>query len=314
MRIFVAGGTGAIGRPLVAALVAAGHEVTVFSRSADRVASLGLPDVVPAVGDALRRDDVVSAVQKAEPEVVINQLTNLAQSANPLAVKRGFDQTSRLRQEASVTVVAAARTAGARRVVAQSISFIYRPGPGVRSEADPLWTEASGQIGQLAGSLATLESATLGDAQVEGVVLRYGSFYGPGTYFARDGLYASMISKRLLPIPGDGGGRFGMVHIDDAAAATVAALDGPTGVFNVVDDVPAPASEWLPFVATLLGAKPPRRVPEAVARVGAGKFLAYLMCDQPAVSNQRARTELGWSPRYPDWHEGLRRALTADTP
>jgi nucleoside-diphosphate-sugar epimerase len=314
MRTFVAGGTGAIGRPLVAALVAAGHEVTVFSRSADRVASLGLPDVVPAVGDALRRDDVVSAVQQAAPEVVINQLTNLAQSANPLAVKRGFDQTSRLRQEASVTVVAAARTAGARRVVAQSISFIYRPGPGVRSEADPLWTEASGQIGQLAGSLATLESATLGDAQVEGVVLRYGSFYGPGTYFARDGLYASMISKRLLPIPGDGGGRFGMVHIDDAAAATVAALDGPTGVFNVVDDVPAPASEWLPFVATLLGAKPPRRVPEALARVGAGKFLAYLMCDQPAVSNQRARTELGWSPRYPDWHEGLRRALTADTP
>jgi nucleoside-diphosphate-sugar epimerase len=310
MRIFVAGGTGAIGRPLVAALVAAGHEVTVFSRSADRVAALGLPDVVPAVGDALRRDDVVSAVQQAAPEVVINQLTSLAQSANPLAVKRGFDQTSRLRQEASGTLAAAARTAGARRVVAQSISFIYRPGPGVRSEADPLWTEASGQIGQLAGSLATLESATLGDEQVEGVVLRYGSFYGPGTYFARDGLYASMISKRLLPIPGDGGGRFGMVHIDDAAAATVAALDGPTGVFNVVDDVPAPASEWLPFVATLLGAKPPRRVPEAVARVGAGKFLAYLMCDQPAVSNQRARTELGWSPRYPDWHQGLREALT----
>jgi nucleoside-diphosphate-sugar epimerase len=309
MRIFVAGGTGAIGRPLVTALVAVGHEVTVFSRSADRVAALGLPDVVPAVGDALRPDDVVASVQRAAPEVVINQLTNLAQSANPLAVRRGFDQTSRLRQEASGTLVAAARTAGARRVVAQSISFIYRPGPGVRSEADPLWTEASGQIGQLAGSLAALESATLGGAPVEGVVLRYGSFYGPGTYFAHGGLYASMISKRLLPIPGDGGGRFGMVHIDDAAAATVAALDGPTGVFNIVDDVPAPASEWLPFVATLLGAKPPRRVPEAVARVGAGKFLSYLMCDQPAVSNQRARTELGWSPRYPDWHEGLREAL-----
>ena len=309
MRIFVAGGTGAIGRPLVAALVAAGHEVTVFSRSADRVAALGLPDVTPAVGDALRPDDVVSSVQRAAPEVVVNQLTSLAQSANPLAVKRGFDQTSRLRREASATLAAAARTAGARRIVAQSISFIYRPGPGVRSEADPLWTEATGQIGQLARSVATLESATLGDAQVEGVVLRYGSFYGPGTYFAPGGLYASMISKRLLPIPGDGGGRFGMLHIDDAAAATVAALDGPTGVFNVVDDVPAAASEWLPFVATLLGAKPPRRIPEAVARVGAGKFLSYLMCDQPAVSNQRARNELGWTPRYPDWHDGLREAL-----
>jgi len=310
MRIFVAGGTGAIGRPLVAALVAAGHDVTVFSRSAERVAALGLPDVAAAVGDALREDEVTSSVQRAAPDVVINQLTSLAQSANPLAVKRGFDQTSRLRREASGTLVAAARTAGARRVIAQSISFVYRPGPGMRSETDPLWTEATGQIGRLAHSLATLESATLGDAQVEGVVLRYGSFYGPGTYFAPGGLYASMLSRRLLPVAGDGAGRFGLVHIDDAAAATVAALDGPVGIFNVVDDVPAPASEWLPYVATLLGAKPPRRVPEAVARVGAGKFLAYLMCDQPAVSNERARTELGWSPRFPDWHDGLRDALT----
>jgi nucleoside-diphosphate-sugar epimerase len=234
----------------------------------------------------------------------------LAQSANPLAVKRGFDQTSRLRRDASGSLVAAARAAGARRVIAQSISFIYRPGPGVRTEGDPLWTEATGQIGQLAGSVATLESATLGDAQVEGVVLRYGSFYGAGTYFAPGGLYASMIAKRRLPIPGDGGGLFGMVHIDDAATATIAALDGPVGVFNVVDDVPAPASEWMPFLARLLGAKAPHRVPESIARVGAGKFLAYLMCDQPAVSNERARTELAWSPQYPDWHEGLRHALT----
>ena len=114
-----------------------------------------------------------------------------------------------------------------------------------------------------------------------------------------------MIAKRRLPIPGDGGGLFGLVQLDDAVSATVAALEGPTGIYNVVDDVPARASEWMPFVADLLGAKPPRRVPEAVARVGAGKFLAYLMCDQPAVSNQRARAELGWIPRYPDWHEGL---------
>ena len=309
MRIFVAGGTGAIGRPLVEALVAAGHGVTVFSRSAERVAALGLAEVEPAVGDALSPDDVMRAVQHAQPEVVINQLTNLAQSANPLAVKRGFDQTSRLRQEASGTLVNAARAAGARRVIAQSISFAYRPGPGVRTEADPLWTDASGQIGRLAGSLATLESVTTGDSAIEGVVLRYGSFYGAGTYFAPGGLYASMIAKRRLPIPGNGDGVFGLVHVDDAAAATVAALDGPVGVFNVVDDVPAPASEWIPFVARLLGAKPPHHVPEAVARVGAGKFLAYMMCDQPAVSNERARTALGWSPRFPDWHDGLRSAL-----
>ena len=305
MRIFVAGGTGAVGRPLVRALAAAGHEITVFSRSEGRVAALGVPTAVPAVGDAFDADSLRRAVDAARPEVVVNQLTNLAQSANPLAVKRGFDATSRLRREVAGTLVAAARSAGARRVVAQSISFAYRPGPGVRTEADPLWTDATGQIGQLTGSLAALESATLGGGGIEGVVLRYGSFYGPGTYFAPDGLYTAMIAKRRLPIPGDGGGLFGLVHLDDAVSATVAALVGPTGIYNVVDDVPARASEWMPFVADLLGAKPPRRVPEAVAKVGAGKFLAYLMCDQPAVSNQRARAELGWTPRYPDWHEGL---------
>ena len=311
MRIFVAGGTGAIGRPLVVALAGAGHDVTVFSRSEARVAALGVAGVVPAVGDAFDAGTLTRAVQSAKPEVVVNQLTSLARSANPVAVKRGFDATSRLRREVSGTLVGAALAAGARRVVAQSISFAYRPGPGVRTESDPLWTGAAGQIGHLTGSLAALESATLGTAGVEGVVLRYGSFYGPGTYFAPGGLYASMIAKRRLPVPGAGGGLFGLVHLDDAVAATLAALEGPVGVFNVVDDVPAPASEWIPLAARLLGAKPPRHVPEALAQVGAGRFLAYLMCDQPAVSNARARRELGWSPRYPDWHVGLPAVLQA---
>jgi nucleoside-diphosphate-sugar epimerase len=311
MRIFVAGGTGAIGRPLVTSLAAAGHEVVVFSRSEGRVAALGVPGIVPAVGDAFDADTVTRAVQSSQPEVVINQLTSLPQTVNPVAVKRGFDLTSRLRREVSGTLVVAALAAGARRIIAQSISFAYRPGPGVRTESDPLWTEAKGQIGVLTTSLAALEAATLGDAGLEGVVLRYGSFYGPGTYFAPGGLYANLLAKRRLPLPGDGGGIFGLVHIEDAASATTAALEGPTGTFNVVDNAPAPASEWMPFVARLLGAKPPRHVPESIARLGAGAFLTYLMCDQPAVSNQRARTELGWSPRYPDWHEGLPAALRA---
>ncbi len=309
MRIFVAGGTGAIGRPLVSALAMAGHDVTVFSRSAERVAALGLPGVVAAVGDALDAPGLARAVEDASPEVVVNQLTNLPQTANPLAIRRGFTQTSRLRTEASGTLVRAARRAGARRVVAQSIAFIYRPGPGVRTEADPLWTDAGGQIGNLAGSLARLESATLGDDALEGVVLRYGTFYGPGTYFAPGGLYASMVARRLLPMPGAAAGLFGFVHVDDAARATVAALDGPTGLFNVVDEVPGAAAEWMPMLAGLLGAKPPHRVPRGMVGVVAGKFLVYMLCDQPAVSNQRARTELGWSPAYPDWHDGLPAAL-----
>jgi nucleoside-diphosphate-sugar epimerase len=305
VRIFVAGGTGAIGRPLVTALAAAGHEVTVFSRHAGKVAALGVPDVVPAVGDAFDDESLTRAMQDASPEVVINQLTNLAQSANPITVKRGFDRTSRLRREVSGTLVRAAAAAGAHRVVAQSISFAYAPGPGVRTEADPLWTGAGGQIGLLTNSVAALESATLSGAAPEGVVLRYGSFYGPGTYLAPGGLYTSLLARRLLPLPGAGAGLFGWLHIDDAVSATVAALGGPTGVFNVVDDVPAPASEWMALVAGLLGAKPPRRIPEALARVGAGAFVGYLMCDQPAVSNRRARTELGWVPAHPDWHDGL---------
>ncbi|HEY6472185.1 MAG TPA: NAD(P)-dependent oxidoreductase [Acidimicrobiales bacterium] len=305
MRVFIAGGTGAIGRPLVAALAAANHDVAVFSRRADRVAALGVPGVVPAVGDAFDAEALLDAVRSFGPDVVINQLTSLPVSANPLAMKRGFDATSRLRREVSGTLVQAARAAGARRIVAQSISFAYRPGPGVRTEADPLWTDAKGQIGALTNSVATLESTTQGDPGLESVVLRYGSFYGAGTYITPGGLYATMLKRRLLPMPGQGGGVFGMLHIDDAASATVAALDGPTGVFNVVDDVPAPACEWMPLVAGLIGARPPWHVPESLVRVGAGRFLAYLMCDQPAVSNRRARTELGWAPRYPDWHDGL---------
>lgn len=303
--MFIAGGTGAIGRPLVTALAVAGHEVVVYSRDAGNVAALGVPGVVPAVGDAFDTEALIGAVQSCKPEVVINELTSLPRTANPLSLKRGLDLTSRLRREASKTLVTAARAAGARRIVAQSISFAYRPGPGVRTETDPLWTDAKGQIGILTGSVATLESNTLAAAQLEGVVLRYGSFYGPGTYFAPNGLYATMLKRRVLPLPGKGGGIFAFVHVDDAAAATLAALEGPTGIFNVADDLPAPASEALAFTAGLIGAKPPHHVPESLVRMGAGGFLTYLLCEQPAVSNARARSELGWSPRYPDWHEGM---------
>lgn len=301
----MAGGTGAVGRPLVSQLVAAGHEVTVFARTEGRVAALGLPDVTAAVGDALKSASLTSAVQAARPEVVINQLTNLARSASPIALKRGLLQTARLRREASATLAQAARAAGARRVIAQSISFIYRPGPGTRTEAEPLWTDAPGQIGELARPIATLEEHTLQTDGLDGVVLRYGAFYGPGTYYAPDGAITRMVRRRFLPLVGKGDGIFGFVHLDDAARATVAALDGPSGIFNVVDDVPAASAEWIAALAVLVGAKPPRRVPEGLARALVGAHTAYLMNAQPAVSNHRARTELGWDPTYPDWHAGF---------
>jgi 2-alkyl-3-oxoalkanoate reductase len=306
VKVFVAGGTGVIGRPLVTQLVEAGHDVTVFSRSEARVAELGVPGVRAAIGDALQPSEVASAVAVAQPEVVINQLTNLAQTANPVALKRGLVNTARLRREASRSLVEAARAAGARRIVAQSISFAYQPGPGVRTESDSLWTGVSGQIGEVTRPVAELEAQTLGAPDLEGVVLRYGTYYGPGSYYGVDGAFTDLVGKRRMPIGGTGQGQFGFVHIDDAARATVAALEGPTGVFNVVDDVPAPSAEWITFLASLLGAKAPMRVPEAILKMTTGKFSAYLMCRQPAVSNARAKAELGWTPVVPDWHDGFR--------
>jgi nucleoside-diphosphate-sugar epimerase len=295
VRVFVAGGTGAIGRPLVQRLAADGHEVVVFTRQPARVEGLGLTGVTPSVGDALDADALAGAVAHAQPDVVLNQLTSLPQSVSPVALRRGLRATSRLRTEASATLARAAQAAGARRIIAQSISFIYRPGPGLRTEDDPLWTDAGGLIGMVAKPVAALEASTLGTDGVEKVILRYGAFYGPGTYYDHGGVFATMVRRRMLPVPTGRQGLFGFVALSDAVNATMAALHGPAGVYNVVDDRPAPTAEWVPFLASLLGAKPPRRLPNALVRA-AGQYSAYLMCAQPAVSNRRARTELGWVP------------------
>ncbi len=306
VRVFVAGGTGAIGRPLVARLMAEGHEVSVLTRSSTAAAAVRAAGAEPVMGDATDAESLRTALVESTPEVVVNQLTSLAKTASTRALRAGVESTGRLRSEVAPQVAAAARDAGARRVVAQSIAFVYAPADTPRTEDDPLYEDGPGELPGMVAGVRDLEHATLGIEGVEGVVLRYGTFYGPGTYYAPGGAFAEMVRRRRLPVPGAGQGQFGFVHIDDAASATVAALSGPPGTYNLVDAVPAPAADWIAALAQLQGAKRPRHVPEWLARLAAGSAAVYLMCHQPAVSSDRARRELAWAPAFDDWREGLR--------
>jgi nucleoside-diphosphate-sugar epimerase len=309
MRVLVAGGTGAIGRPLVSQLRDRGHDPVVLTRSAERAARLGVEGVEAVVGDALDAGGLVELVAQVRPEVVINQLTSLSRDLGLRSVRAGIARTGRLRREVSSTLVRAAEEAGVRRIVAQSVAFAYRPGPGIRTERDPLYTGSSRAIAKVVEPLVALERATLGSAKVEGAVLRYGALYGEGTQIAPDGAVVQMVRRRRLPIVGRGRGVFGFVHVEDAASATLAAMDSTPGTYNIVDSEPAPAHDWIPVLASLLGAKPPLHVPAALARMAGGAVATYLMDEQPAVSGNLARSELGWSPRFESWREGFKALL-----
>jgi len=309
MRVFVAGASGVIGRPLVRQLVAAGHGVVgMTSRDSGRD-SIGQAGGEPVVCDALDADAVQEAVQAAQPEVVISQLTRLPREYDPRKIDYG--PTNRARAEGGRNMIRAAKAAGARRFITQSIAFIYAPEGGmVKDEEARPWTDAPEPFGT--GAEATLghERETLETPGLEGVVLRYGQFYGPGTYYARDGNIAEQVRRRRFPIVGRGTAVFSFVHVDDAAGATVAALDrGAPGIYNVVDDEPAPLREWLPVYAEALGAKRPFRVPLFVARLVAGSFAAAFATQLRGASNARAKRELGWQPRYASWRTGFSEAL-----
>ncbi|MDB4993642.1 MAG: NAD(P)-dependent oxidoreductase [Myxococcaceae bacterium] len=304
MKIFLAGATGAVGRPLLTRLLAAGHEVTATSRSAAKVAALEAQGARAIVLDAFDAAAVEAAILQAKPEVVIHQLTALPTDASPRQMKAALAETGRLRQETVPDFAAAARDAGARRLIVQSIAFATTPeGPPVLDEDAPLWLDGPGDIGAAARPLRVMEAAVLG-AGIEGVVLRYGFFYGPGTWYSKTGTLGRMIAKRQVPLIGSGEGRQSFVHVDDAAEATVLALDGgASGIYNVTDDAPATQKEWLPAIARELGAKPPRHAPAWLARLVAGDGLVYYATTLRGASNARAKKAFGWQPRA--WRDGF---------
>ena len=310
MRVFLAGATGVIGRALVPQLRDAGHEVVGMTRSEERAARLRDQGVEAVICDAFDADGVVGAVASTQPEVVVNELTSIPRAINPRKMAEQFETNDRLRAEGTRNLMRAAEAVRARRLISQSIAWAYAPAEDLWSEHDPLWTEAPEPWGRSVRAVGALEDATLGSETVEGIVLRYGFFYGPGTAYAGDGSTAAMVRRRALPVVGRGTAVYSYIHVDDAAGATVAALDrGAPGAYNVVDDEPATVREWLPKYAEALGARAPRRVPRLAARLAAGKFGAYMTTGLQGATNAKAKRELGWQPRWASWRQGFREAL-----
>jgi nucleoside-diphosphate-sugar epimerase len=314
MKIFVAGATGAIGKPLVRMLVAAEHEVTGTTRTPEKTEEIRAMGATPAILDALDADAVGAAVAEASPDVIVHQLTALADLSFSRNFDRAFAQTNRLRTEGTDHLLAAARAAGTRRFIAQSFAgWFYAPsGNGVVSEDDPRESEAPEGFRSGLEAIAHVERSVAGADWIEGLVLRYGGFYGPGTSIsaAPDADQVAAIRKRRFPLIGDGAGVWSFIHVEDAAAATAAAVEhGAPGIYNIVDDEPAPVSVWLPAAAELFGAKPPRRIPRWLARIVAGELVTIMMTEVRGASNEKAKRELGWRPRYGSWREGFATGL-----
>jgi nucleoside-diphosphate-sugar epimerase len=308
MRIFVAGATGAIGTPLVHALVANGHDVTGMTRSPAKAGGLRAAGAEAAIADALDRDAVLAAVTAARPEVVVHQLTALGGLTSLRNFDRAFAVTNRLRTEGTEHLLAAARAAGARRIVAQSFAGwpAVRSGGPVKTEADPFDPDPVPSMRATLDAIKRCEALVTESEGIEGIALRYGGFYGPGTGVAPGGDQLELVRKRRFPVVGDGTGVWSFIHVDDAVAATVAAIErGTPGVYNVTDDAPAPVREWLPVLAAAAGAPAPRRVPRWLGRLAAGEAVVAMMTTIRGAANGKAKRELGWAPAHPTWREGF---------
>ena len=307
MRVFVAGATGAIGKQLVPRLVEAGHEVHGLTRSESKQAMLHELGAVPVVADALDPDQVAEAVGRARPDVIVHQLTAIPATLDLRHFDRDFALTSRLRTEGTDYLLSAGQAVGVRRFVAQSHILSYaRTGGPVKGEEDPFDRSPAREMRETLAAILHLEEAVLGARWTEGIVLRYGHFYGPGTSLAPGAEQFEMIRRRKFPLVGDGGGVWSFIHVADAAEATVAAVErGNRGVYNIVDDDPAPVTKWLPALAEELGAKKPVRVPRFIGRLFAGEAGAVMMTELRGASNAKAKRELGWRPAHPSWRQGL---------
>ncbi|MFC7485374.1 NAD-dependent epimerase/dehydratase family protein [Knoellia sp. CPCC 206453] len=310
MRILLAGATGAIGHSLTPALVAAGHTVFGTTRTDHNRAAIAAMGATPVLMDGLDRDSVMAAVKESQPEVVLHQLTALKGGINPKHFDRDFAMTNRLRSEGTDHLLEAARAQGVRQFIAQSYAGWPAPrtGPAVLDESAGFDPQVGPEARETLAAIRYVEEAVLAATDLEAKALRYGGFYGPGTglTLADDSEMVKMIRGRKLPVVGSGAGIWSFIHAVDAASATVAAIErGAPGVYNVVDDDPAPVSEWLPLLARELGAKPPRHVPAWLAKPLVGEHGLNLMTSARGASNDKAKRELGWTLTYPSWRQGF---------
>jgi nucleoside-diphosphate-sugar epimerase len=310
MRVFVAGASGAIGRPLIPKLVSAGHEVTGMTRRERSAEAIRAAGAQAAICDALDAAAVEDAVIAAAPEAIVSELTSLPKDYDLRTIDYG--PTNRVRVEGGRNLISAGRKVGAGRYISQSIAFVYEPeGDWVKDEEARTFIEPPGRFASGLEATLTSEREALEADGMEGLVLRYGQFYGPDTYFDRGGSIAEQVRKRRFPQVGSGSGVFSFIHVDDAADATVASIErGSPGIYNVVDDDPAPISDWLPIYADAINAKRPMRVPTFLARLLGGKMAAIMATQLRGASNAKAKRELGWQPAHPSWRQGFVASLS----
>jgi nucleoside-diphosphate-sugar epimerase len=314
MKIFVAGASGAIGRRLVPLLIDNGHAVVGTTRTAAKAAARQAASAEAVLLDGLDRDAVLAAISRAEPDIVVHQMTALAEFTDFRKFDESFALTNRLRTDGTDNLLAGMRAAGVRRMVAQSYAGWphARIGGPIKQEDDPLDPNPPRGLRATLEAIRYLEQTVLDADDIEGTVLRYGAFYGPGTSLDVGGVQVEAVRRRRFPIVGRGGGITSFIHIDDAATATLTAIEaGKPGLYNIVDDDPAPVAQWLSALARAIGAEPPRTVPAWVGRLFVGEHGVVMMTDVRGASNAKAKRELGWTPAYPSWREGFAHELGA---